>query len=91
MSDGIYHQDVRLGQAGCTDDRWWVIRASSVHQQKVPCDSAFDAVWALSMVEVESVSCEELLDKPFDQLTAEEWRRLMEYQSMSESRELVAA
>ncbi|MBD6620718.1 hypothetical protein FNW02_34405 [Komarekiella sp. 'clone 1'] len=68
---------------------WWVIRASSMHQQKVPCDSTADAVWSLSMIEV---TCDEdLLDRPFDQLTAEEWRRLVEYQPESESRELVAA
>ncbi|MBD2229886.1 hypothetical protein H6G08_36480, partial [Calothrix anomala FACHB-343] len=84
LDDGIYNNDKKLGSAGCTDGRWWVKRASSEHQQQVPCDSAFDAVWSLSMVEVlpslETSSCEELLDKPFDQLTADEWRRLMEYQ-----------
>ncbi|WP_193200279.1 hypothetical protein [Nostoc sp. MG11] len=48
LDDGIYHQDVKLGEVGCTNGRWWVIRASSEHQQKVPCDSAADAVWSLS-------------------------------------------
>ncbi len=89
LDDGIYHQDEKLGEVGCTDDRWWVIRASSIHQQKVPCDSVADAVWSLSMSQ--SVSFENLLDRPFDQLTPEEWRRLMEYQPELESRELVAA
>jgi hypothetical protein len=91
LGDGIYHQDVKLGEVGCTDSRWWVIRASSIHQQKVPCDSAGDAVWSLSMVEALPMPCEHLLDKPFDQLTAEEWRRVIEYQPESDSRELVAA
>jgi hypothetical protein len=93
LDDGIYNNDVKLGEAGCTDGRWWVNRASSEHQQPVPCDSVFDAVWSLSMVEVlpslETSSCEELLDKPFDQLTTEEWKRLMEYQPLPDSMVLV--
>ncbi|MBD2359206.1 hypothetical protein H6G41_32265 [Tolypothrix sp. FACHB-123] len=52
LDDGIYNNDKKLGSAGCSDGRWWVKRASSEHQQQVPCDSAFDAVWSLSMVEV---------------------------------------
>ncbi len=94
LDDGIYNNDKKLGSAGCTDGRWWVKRASSEHQQQVKSDSAFDAVWSLSMVEVlpslETRACEELLDKPFDQLTADEWRRLMEYQVVSVSTELAA-
>jgi hypothetical protein len=70
LNDGIYDHDQKLGEVGCTDSRWWVIRATSVHQQKIPCDSAFDAVWVLSMVELTEPSCKELLDKPFDRLTA---------------------
>jgi hypothetical protein len=91
LDDGIYLKDQKLGEVGCTDGRWWVIRASSIHQQKVPCDSAIDAVWSLSLVEALPMPCEHLLDKPFDQLTAEEWRRVIEYQPESDSRELVAA
>jgi hypothetical protein len=94
LEDGIYQNDKKLGSAGCTEGRWWVNRASSEHQQPVPCDSAFDAVWSLPMVEVlpslETRSCEELLDQPFDQLTSEEWKRLMEYQPLPESMVLVA-
>ncbi|NDJ26154.1 hypothetical protein GS682_32200 [Nostoc sp. B(2019)] len=89
LDDGIYHHDQKLGQVSCTKGKWWVIRASSEHQQKVPCDSALDAVWSLSMVE--ATCCEDLLDRPFETLTVEEWRRLVEYQPMSESRELVTA
>ncbi|MBE9054265.1 hypothetical protein IQ243_28515 [Nostocales cyanobacterium LEGE 11386] len=89
LDNGIYHHDVKLGEVGCTDGQWWFIPASSVHQQKVPCNSAFDAVLSLSIDE--AASCEELLDKPFDQLTAEEWRILLEYEPVPESRELVVA
>ena len=74
LDDGIYHNDVKLGEVGCTQGRWWVKRASSNHQQQVPSDSAFDAIWSLSMVEVlpnvETGSCEEL--------TASEWKPLPE-------------
>ncbi|MBW4558764.1 MAG: hypothetical protein KME59_23150 [Trichormus sp. ATA11-4-KO1] len=81
LGDGIYHRDRNLGQVGCTNGQWWVKRASSVHQQKVPCNSAFDAVLSLSIDE--AVSCEDLLDRPFDQLTDEEWQRLWEYEPVS--------
>ncbi|MDJ0734874.1 MAG: hypothetical protein QNJ47_12530 [Nostocaceae cyanobacterium] len=47
----IYHNDVKLGEVGCTEGRWWVVRASSGDLQ-VPCDSALDAVWSLWMAEV---------------------------------------
>ena len=74
LDDGIYHNDVKLGEVGCTQGRWWVNRASSNHQQQVPSDSAFDAISSLSMVEVlpnvETGSCEEL--------TASEWKPLPE-------------
>ncbi len=83
LDDGIYKDEQKLGSLGCTEGKWWVIRSTSVHQQKVPCDSAFEAVWVLSMVELTQPSSEELLDKPFDQLTADEWERLREYQPPS--------
>ncbi|MHC5771544.1 MAG: hypothetical protein ACYTXI_39540 [Nostoc sp.] len=70
LNDGIYDHDRKLSEVGCTNSRWWVIRATSVHQQKIPCDSAFDAVWVLSIVELTQPSRDELLDKPFDRLTA---------------------
>ncbi|RCJ28651.1 hypothetical protein A6769_36460 [Nostoc punctiforme NIES-2108] len=70
LDDGIYKDEQKLGSVGCTDGRWWVIRATSVHQQKIPCDSARKAMWVLSMVELTQPSREELLDKPFDRLTA---------------------
>lgn len=70
LDDDIYKDEQKLGSIGCTEGKWWVIRATSVHQQKVPCDSAFDAVWVLSMVELTQPSCKKLLHKPFDRLTA---------------------
>jgi hypothetical protein len=36
-------------------------------------------------------SLEELLDKPFDELSGEEWERLKNYPATTESMELVAA
>ncbi|WP_051469887.1 hypothetical protein [Fischerella sp. PCC 9605] len=50
LDSGIYHNSVKLGLVGCTDGRWWFVQASSQHQERVPCDSAADAVWSLSMV-----------------------------------------
>jgi hypothetical protein len=91
LDDGIYKDERKLGSVGCSDGRWWVKRASSVHQQKVLCDCAFDAVWVLSMVEQMQSDCEELLDKPFDALTASDWERLREYQPVAESQELPVA
>ncbi|MHC0067671.1 hypothetical protein ACWATR_33060 [Nostoc sp. UIC 10890] len=84
LDDGIYKDEQKLGSIGCADGCWWVIRATSVHQQKVPCDSAFDAVWVLSMVELTQPSSGELLDKPFDQPTANEWEQLRQYQPPSD-------
>ena len=54
-----------------------------------------DAVYWLSMVDTmpdaEAADCEELLDRPFEMLTNEEWGQLREYAPVAESRELVAA
>jgi hypothetical protein len=93
LDDGIYHNDIKLGEVGCTDGGWWVMRTGEC--QQMPCDSAMDAVWWLSMVDnvphAEAVDCEELLDRPFDMLTAQEWELLREYAPVAESRELVTA
>jgi hypothetical protein len=93
LDDGIYHNDVKLGEAGCTDDGWWVMRTGEC--QQMSCDSAMDAVWWLSMVDVlpisEVANCEELLDRPFDELTPDKWQRLREYAPVAESRELLTA
>ncbi|MHC5931977.1 MAG: hypothetical protein ACYTXM_40420, partial [Nostoc sp.] len=93
LDDGIYNNDVKLGEVGCTDGSWWVMRTGEC--QQLPCDSPLDAVWWLSMVDVlphaEPANCEELLDRPFDELTPDEWQRLREYAPVAESRELVTA
>jgi hypothetical protein len=93
LDDGIYKDDVKLGQVGCTDGNWWVTLGSSGQQQY--SDSVFDAVRALSMDEAlptpDPASFEELLDLPFDELTASEWERLQEYATFNEEPELVAA
>ncbi|MBE9054391.1 hypothetical protein IQ243_29205 [Nostocales cyanobacterium LEGE 11386] len=91
LDDGIYQHDVKLGEVGYNNGQWWFIRASEEHLGKIPCDSVFDAMLALLIDEVVSVSCEDLLDKPFEQLTADEWRMLMEYKPVLESWDLVAA
>lgn len=90
LDDGIYRDDVKLGEVGCTDGNWWVVRASS-GQQKRACESVDEAVQLLSVAEVSPISCEELLDRAFDELTADEWRSLLEYQSMLADSELIAA
>ncbi|MFN6565588.1 MAG: hypothetical protein RMY28_038130 [Nostoc sp. ChiSLP01] len=63
---------------------WWFIRAGE-SQDKVPCDSAMDAVYWLSMVDTvlatEALDYEQLLDLPFDQLTSVQWRKLLEYET----------
>ncbi|MCC5632474.1 hypothetical protein LC613_33175 [Nostoc sphaeroides CHAB 2801] len=93
LDDGIYQNDQKLGEVGCTDGGWWVMRTGEY--QQMPCDSALDAVWWLSMVDsvphAEAVDCEELLDRPFEMLTALDWELLREYEAVAESRELVTA
>ncbi|MBG1262148.1 hypothetical protein F8S20_27930 [Nostoc sp. BAE] len=93
LDDGIYQNDVKLGEVGCTGGGWWVMRIGEY--QQMPCDSAMDAVWWLSMVDsvphAEAAGCEELLDRPFEMLTAQEWELLREYEPVAESRELVTA
>jgi hypothetical protein len=93
LDDGIYQNDVHLGEVGCTDGTWWVMRTGEY--QQMPCDSAMDAVWWLSMVDVlphtEAVDCEELLDRPFEMLTALDWELLREYKPVADSWELVTA
>ncbi|MCC5603794.1 hypothetical protein [Nostoc favosum] len=93
LDDGIYQNDQKLGEVGCTDDSWWVMRSGECQQQ--PCDSAMEAVWWLSMVDVlphaEAPLCEELLDRPFEMLTAGEWEQLRQYEAVAERRELVTA
>ncbi|MEA5507995.1 hypothetical protein VB735_33920 [Halotia wernerae UHCC 0503] len=86
MDDGIYRNDQKLGEVGCTDGKWWFIRAEDETQQRIHCESALDAVWWLSMVDVSlATNTESFLDKPIEQLTGDELRHLLE------NAELVAA
>ncbi|MCC5654171.1 hypothetical protein LC609_31210 [Nostoc sp. XA013] len=93
LDDGIYNNGVKLGQVGCTDGNWWVKRRYLGQQQY--SNSVYDAVRSLSMVDTlphaEAPDCEELLDRPFEMLTALDWEMLREYAPVAESRELVAA
>ncbi|MCC5602148.1 hypothetical protein [Nostoc favosum] len=94
LDDGIYHNDAKLGEVGCTDGIWSFTRATDETQQRIPCDSALDAVWWLLMVETSSSiepTLEELLDRPFEMLTAIDWELLREYVPVAESRDLVTA
>jgi hypothetical protein len=95
LDDGIYNNDIKLGEVGCTDGGWWFTRATDSTQQRISCDSALEAVWWLSMVDTvpdtEAVDCEELLDRPFEMLTTPDWELLREYTPVAESRELVTA
>ncbi|MBD2364652.1 hypothetical protein H6G36_26345 [Anabaena minutissima FACHB-250] len=79
LDDGIYYSDKRLVEFIYKNGVCCYVRASLEPQQIVPCES-------LS----ENCSGEELLDKPFHLLTAEEWELLRESEPASDSRELVA-
>jgi hypothetical protein len=87
LDDGIYHNDIKLGEVGQANGSWWFTRAADETQQRIPCDSALDAVWWLSMVEgltdAEVANCEQLLDLPFEQLTAQDWQQLREYEPVA--------
>ncbi|MBW4689268.1 MAG: hypothetical protein KME40_30295 [Komarekiella atlantica HA4396-MV6] len=113
LDDGIYRDDVKLGEVGCSSGKWWFIRSEDETQQRILCDSALKAVWWLSMVDMsfpaetaneylqyrpleqlssgelqqllcaEMAGCEQLLDLPFEQLTAQDWQRLREYEPVA--------
>ncbi|MEH2324941.1 MAG: hypothetical protein V7K32_15525 [Nostoc sp.] len=80
LDDGIYRDDIKLGEVGHTDAGWWFTRAADAIQQRIPCNSAMDAVYWLSMVDTmphaEAADYEEMLDRPFEMLTNEEWGQL---------------
>ncbi|MBD2535425.1 hypothetical protein H6G97_40935 [Nostoc flagelliforme FACHB-838] len=81
LDDGIYHNDVKLGEVGQTDASWWFTRAAD-ETQRIPCDSAMSAVQSLSMVDVstdsKSVFDEYFLEQPLEQLTGDKLQRLLE-------------
>jgi hypothetical protein len=80
LDDGIYKDDIKLGQVGCSNGNWWVIQGCSGEAQY--SYSVFDAVRSLA------ASFEDQLDAPFDQLSSGECLSLMETET--QSRELVA-
>lgn len=94
LNDGIYYNDTKLGEVGCTNEHWWVIRVSCP-SRKVPCDSAFDAVWSLWATEIplsiDDTRLEQLLDQPFETLTTSQWAFIKGYKSIPEIEELAAA
>jgi hypothetical protein len=76
LDDGIYHNNVKLGEVGCTNGNWWVIQGFSGQQYS---NSVFDAVRSLSMVDT-SLATEYLQDRPLEQLTTEELQQLLSAQ-----------
>ena len=80
LDDGIYHNNVRLGEAGCTDGGWWVMRTGEC--QQMPCGCPVEAVRSLSIVDVstdgKSIFDEYFLDQPLEQLTGDKLQRLLE-------------
>ncbi|AUB44471.1 hypothetical protein COO91_10696 (plasmid) [Nostoc flagelliforme CCNUN1] len=81
LNDGIYHNDVQLGEVGQTDGDWWFTRAAD-STQRIPCDSAMSAVQSLSILDVstdgKSIFDEYFLEQPLEQLTGDKLQRLLE-------------
>jgi len=80
LDDGIYNNGVKLGQVGCTNGNWWVIKGYSGQQQY--SNSVYDAVRSLSMVDVstdgKSIFDEYFLAQPLEQLTGDKLQQLLE-------------
>ncbi|NJR15695.1 MAG: hypothetical protein HC785_08270 [Calothrix sp. CSU_2_0] len=107
FDDGIYYNDAKLGEVGCTDGNWWVVRVSCPSKIKIPCDSVLGAVWFLwillasadkdakrtSFVDAQSEIShrEALLDKSCDELTTIEWEELKKYKPLPENMVLLTA
>ncbi|MHC5819381.1 MAG: hypothetical protein ACYT04_26755 [Nostoc sp.] len=91
----------------CENDHYYVVRPNHPeHKGRCECaDCHYRGVKCKHQIAVENflgerleqviltvaVSLEELLDKPFDELSSEDWERLREYSAPIESMELVAA
>ncbi|MFS0520165.1 hypothetical protein ACEYW6_36540 [Nostoc sp. UIC 10607] len=71
---------MKLGELGCTDGGWWVMRTGEC--QQLPCGCAVEAVQSLSMVDVstdgKSIFDEYFLEQPLEQLTGDKLQRLLE-------------
>ncbi|MBD2303648.1 hypothetical protein [Nostoc sp. FACHB-190] len=87
LEDGIYRNDEKLGEVGCTNGNWWFTRASDAHQQRILCDSVSDAVWYVSRAELpECTALDEYLQyRPLEQMPSVELKELLD------SAEFVAA
>ncbi|MEH1780393.1 MAG: hypothetical protein V7L26_15000 [Nostoc sp.] len=91
----------------CENDHYYVVRPNHLEpNERCECaDCHYRGVKCKHQIAVENflgqrleqviltvaVSLEELLDKPFDELTREEWERLRKYSAPIESMELIAA
>ncbi|YAF99112.1 MAG: hypothetical protein AB3A66_29440 (plasmid) [Nodularia sp. CChRGM 3473] len=75
LDDGIYQNDQKLGEVGCTDGHWWAIRTGE-KQGRVVCDCVMDAVWWLSITETSSTTNKYLQNRPLEQLTSAELEQL---------------
>jgi hypothetical protein len=75
LNDGIYQNDIKLGEVGHTDDGWWFTHAADETQQRILRDSAFDVVWWLSYSEP---SHEYLQYRPLEQLSSGELQQLLD-------------
>jgi hypothetical protein len=76
LDDGIYHNDIKLGEVGCTQATWWVIRTAE-ENQRIPCNLALDAVQVLSENNSLPVADEYLRYRLLEHLTPREWRSLL--------------
>jgi hypothetical protein len=61
VGDGIYNNDVKLGEVGFSGGAWWVVVAAE--QKRVACQSALEAVWRLAVAQTQ------LLNHRFEMLT----------------------
>ena len=84
---------VKLGEVGCTFGKHWVVRVHAQNQLTLSLDGICPKVGSLCLVGISPLetnqsinineSCEELLDKPFDELINEEWDRLRKYKPIA--------
>ncbi|BBD62775.1 hypothetical protein NIES2109_56250 (plasmid) [Nostoc sp. HK-01] len=82
LEDSIYQDDVKLGQAGCTNGNWWFTSATQAKQEKIFCDSAEDAVWLLQIPDGLPSTNEYLQYHPLEQLSPGELQGLFEARAL---------
>ncbi|QFS51507.1 hypothetical protein [Nostoc sphaeroides] len=87
LDDGIYQNDQKLGEVGCTDGGWWVMRTGEC--QQMPCGCAVEAVRRLCPLQTsllvvnvstdgKSIFDEYFLEQPLEQLTGDKLQRLLD-------------